>query len=182
MLGFFYTKWYTIPMNKKGFTVLELLIVMGIIAILLAVMLASLSVSRERARDNIRIAGVNNLVLALEQYRAICRNYPAKVNNLEASQFCSTRDEGLALGLLLPETPALPLEEEYFYSAFANSSSTEKCTNYHIGVVLERKNDDMLNTDSDREKSNINLCRDSGDDFEDADIEREDDLLYDLYR
>ncbi len=63
--GFFV--WYNRTMVKtsKGFTVLEFLIVITIIGILIAIVLVSLSSSRARARDDERIARVQNASIAI---------------------------------------------------------------------------------------------------------------------
>ncbi len=122
-----------------GFTVLEFLVVTAIIGILLAIVLASLNLSRERARDDVRISNLQRVMIGLEQYRDVCGAYPLllkKTSNLG----CPT---GISVGTFIPtiddlqfETGVLIGTAEYKYtplSAFASG----KCTGYHIGTVLE---------------------------------------------
>lgn len=175
-------------MYRKGFTVLELLIVLTVIGIILAVMLAGFDLSRERARDDIRVAAVNNIVLALEQFRAECRNYPPELpfEDLDEPLFCSARsDQELALGTFLAETPRLPFNDEFIlYSAFSTASNAARCTHYHVGVELENFNNDALATDSDRAGDDTNRCLGSppGDDFDGQPNAEGEDFVYDIYK
>ncbi len=58
--------------NNKGFTLLELLVVIGIIAILVAVGTASYSTVQKKARDAKRKTDLKELQSAYEQYYSIC--------------------------------------------------------------------------------------------------------------
>lgn len=55
-------------MNKKGFTLLELLVVVGIISILVALMAVTFSVIQARSRDARRREDLKAMQDALEQY------------------------------------------------------------------------------------------------------------------
>lgn len=54
--------------TNKGFTLLELLVVIGIIALLVSFAAVSYSAAQKRARDSRRKADLNSMKNALEQY------------------------------------------------------------------------------------------------------------------
>ena len=54
--------------NKKGFTLVELLVVISIIAILLAVLIPSLNKARELARRIVCASNAKNTFLAMSSY------------------------------------------------------------------------------------------------------------------
>jgi len=70
--------------NKKGFTLVELLIVIAIISILTALIITNIYSSRGKARDAKRISDIAQLQLALEQYFNKFGVYPDS-NNLQTS-------------------------------------------------------------------------------------------------
>jgi prepilin-type N-terminal cleavage/methylation domain-containing protein len=171
---------------NRGFTAIELLIVIGIIGILLAIMLVGFGGARERARDAIRITGVNDLALLVEQFRSICRNYPATLD-LNDNQYCSadTVDQELALEEMINTLPPLPDQnDEYLYVAYAaNQNIPELCTGYHIGIRLEDPINDVFDEDSDAdEQPNSFWCDNTWQDFEGDSRNSGDpeDLIYDL--
>ena len=61
---------------RKGFSLLEVLVVMSIIGVLLTVGVASFGSMQKRARDAKRKSDVKAIQSALEQYHSICNNYP----------------------------------------------------------------------------------------------------------
>lgn len=63
-------------MKKNGFTLVELLVVMTIIAILVGISLVSFDGIRKSARDSKRKADLESIRSALEVYRTDCRSYP----------------------------------------------------------------------------------------------------------
>jgi len=63
-------------LKQKGFTLIELLVVIAIIALLASIVIASLNVSRMKARDSKRIQELVQLRSALEAYKADHGSYP----------------------------------------------------------------------------------------------------------
>jgi len=63
----------------KGFTMVELLIVMTIIAVLSGLSFFALGGARESARDGRRKSDLENIRSALELYKSDCNEYPAAV-------------------------------------------------------------------------------------------------------
>lgn len=64
--------------DKRGYTLLELLVVIAIIAIIATVGLVSFNGTQKKARDTKRRGDLRTIAAALEQYYSICGNvYPA---------------------------------------------------------------------------------------------------------
>lgn len=57
---------------KKSFTLLEMLIVLGIIAVILSVLTVSFSTAQKKSRDAKRKSDLKSLQGALEQYYSTC--------------------------------------------------------------------------------------------------------------
>ena len=64
--------------KTKGFTLLELLVVITIIGILATVLMASFATARENARDEVRKNDLKALQLAIELYKSQNGTYPAR--------------------------------------------------------------------------------------------------------
>ncbi|MCS7093566.1 MAG: type II secretion system GspH family protein, partial [Patescibacteria group bacterium] len=65
---------------KKSFTLLEMLVVIGIIGILVSVGFASYSTAQKKSRDSKRKNDLKSIQNAFEQYYSICNyKYPATI-------------------------------------------------------------------------------------------------------
>ncbi|MBU1017424.1 prepilin-type N-terminal cleavage/methylation domain-containing protein [Patescibacteria group bacterium] len=71
---------------RRGFTLIELMIVIVILGILMGTILPRLTGAQSRARDTARIADLNNISQALEVYSSDFGEYPAAA--------CATADIG----------------------------------------------------------------------------------------
>jgi prepilin-type N-terminal cleavage/methylation domain-containing protein len=75
---------------KKGFSLLELLVVIGIIAILLAIGAASYSTVQRKSRDAKRRGDLKVLQQSAEQYYATCGNlYPTIGGGYNSAFICA---------------------------------------------------------------------------------------------
>jgi len=89
-------------LTKKGFTLVELLVVISIIALLSTIATVSLGSARAKARDTTRIATMKQLSTALEQYYADQGGYPAYLSTAQYvvlgdtnhKALCSRNDTG----------------------------------------------------------------------------------------
>lgn len=87
---------------SKGFTLLEILVVIGIIAVLLGFASASYSTAQKKARDAKRSEDMKSVQHALEQYYALCDNaYP---NPLTLTAGTSLQCNGTTL-ITMPSDP-----------------------------------------------------------------------------
>lgn len=62
--------------HEKGFTLVELLVVMAILAVLIAISVAGLGYAMRRSRNISRQASIENLQIALEAYYSDEQEYP----------------------------------------------------------------------------------------------------------
>ncbi|TSC81951.1 MAG: putative General secretion pathway protein GspG [Parcubacteria group bacterium Gr01-1014_20] len=86
--------------NKKGFTLIEILIVVAIIGILASVVLVGLGPLQRQGRDARRISDIKQIQTGLELYYTKCGYYPGAA---QATPACGARAAGL---VTLPVTIA----------------------------------------------------------------------------
>ncbi len=68
--------------NKQGFTLIELLVVVSIMSVLSSILMVSISQSRMKARDALRISQIHEMRKAVEIYFANHNRYP-DINNFD---------------------------------------------------------------------------------------------------
>lgn len=124
--------------KARGFTLVELLVVVAIIGILASIITVSVSGSRARGKDSKRISDIRAIQLALETYFNDNGFYPTRL---------------YAAGTYSPNfvnyMPSVPYDPnsvsgsllEYKYSAY-NAAGSSNCTasyaiKYHLGASME---------------------------------------------
>jgi len=140
--------------EKDGFTIIEMMVVIGLIAVLLAFILSSLNENKSRTRDNIRIADIQNIRLALESYRNSCGVFPSELSLTANNGRNGNCSNGVTFGDFLSEIPTAPTRtgssllntsvvptsaistSGYFYAGLSTSLNGP-CYDYHLGVELE---------------------------------------------
>ena len=65
-------------MKKRGFSLIELLVVISIIGILLSILVLSYNEARKRSRDKVRKTDLKELQLAIELYKSQNGRYPTE--------------------------------------------------------------------------------------------------------
>lgn len=140
--------------SKKGFTILELLIVVAIIGLLSAVVLASLNSSRSKGRDAKRIEEIRQVINALELH------YSATGQYLSRAQFRNTDKATNPLSKYLWPIPRDPKTGNFYdYTGIRRTSSVDSpCIGYHIGGTFEN-NHKLLQSDSDARTDGGNAFR-----------------------
>lgn len=89
---------------KKSFTLLEMLVVIGIVAILIGMATVSYSTAQKKARDSKRKSDLKTIQNALEQYYSVCGyQYPTPQGNSFNNIYCPNPTQGI-----LPTAPVDP--------------------------------------------------------------------------
>ena len=139
--------------SSKGFTLLELLVVIGIIGLLASILVVNLTGARRRARDTKRVADVRVLQTAAEDYYGKNGKYPTTIGDL-------------VTGTQIPIWPLDPLAPSgtictgnsdncYWYAYFDVSGTPQS---YHIGASFEDSGSPLLNQDRDCNSTNGSGC------------------------
>ena len=119
---------------KKGFTLVELLIVVAIIGVLATLLMANFIGIRQRARDAQRKADVRQVQSALEFYRSDQGSYPVSL------PYCgSTFTGGSPPSTYMQKLPCDPLGNTFYNSG--SYKYTSGGSSYTLGACLENTAD-----------------------------------------
>jgi prepilin-type N-terminal cleavage/methylation domain-containing protein len=106
---------------KRAFSLIELIVVIGIISLLTVISIAGFTAQQKKARDSRRIADIGSLGLAIENYRTIKNAYPSQNGtgpdgNLITTNLDVLVNEGLVN--ILPTEPRPVTGPELFCSNY----------------------------------------------------------------
>jgi len=115
---------------KKGFTLIELLVVIAIIGILAAMILASITGTRAKARDARRANDIRQVKTALELYQNENDKYPVAGDQATPTTTAWTTMSGLLTGSgSMKQVPTDPTNSgNYVYKYGSADGSTYKIT------------------------------------------------------
>jgi len=101
--------------TQRGFTIIELVVVLAIIGLMLSFVMISTQGIQEKNRDNKRLSDMNEIQKALGLYYSDYGKFPASVNG---TVITGDDDVSQALedDLLISETPRDPLHPTYTYT------------------------------------------------------------------
>jgi general secretion pathway protein G len=98
--------------KKNGFTLIELMVVIAIIAILTGIIITGLVASKAKSRDAKRASDLSQIALAVEQYFDRCYQYPTTIvgdPTLITSASCPTNNNAqINLGNFISKIPTDP--------------------------------------------------------------------------
>lgn len=130
-------------MKRKGFTLIEVLIVVAIVGILASVVLVGLGPIQRRGRDARRISDLRQAQTALELYYNKNGNYPASAS--WSSLTATLKAAGIGISNI-PNDPSTG--KNYVYGSDSSS--------YVVGATMEDATNPVLNEDIDGTKFGIN--------------------------
>ena len=110
---------------QKGFTLLELLVVVAIIGFLVSIVMPALDDARKKARDTVRISDMTQVQTALQLYYNTYGRYPLNTDN-----DCGGFDIGFNGGIGSGDPFIQPLQTEGFIVTPGDSVSVTNCGGY----------------------------------------------------
>ena len=131
--------------TRKGFTLIEILIVVAIIAILASIVLVGLGPTQQSGRDARRLSDIRQVQNALELFYNKCGYYPGTITSGACSLTEPTTWTGMgtmlaAAGLGLGSLPGDPSSNRSYGYAYAAGNTT-----YVLAVALENPNNSVFN-------------------------------------
>ena len=139
-----------IKIMRKGFTLIEILIVVAIIAILASIVLVGLGPAQQSGRDARRLSDLHEVQNALELYYNKCGSYPGGAtcgSSVAAAKYPSTNSASteyggmanaiIGAGLTINSMPQDPTAGASYYYAIP---ATTGATTYVLGAKLENPN------------------------------------------
>ncbi len=113
----------------RGFTIIELLVVMAIIAILASGMLALFTSTQEKSRDTRRMEDVRELQKALSLYYIDNNQYPAAASTIDLTGSDSVSTTLVNAGTIpaIPRDPVTPTYEYTYQSASPGTYTITFC-------------------------------------------------------
>lgn len=139
--------------NQKGFTIIELLIVIAIIAILAGLVLNNFQGAQARARDVHRITDINTIHSQLEVYFNENGAYPqtftaATFPGMDPESLVDPRGQSIVINAAVANEGAAGANptaaNNYLYTAWP-TGCTNDCTGYLLKTYIERESETTPN-------------------------------------
>ena len=119
----------------KGFTLVEIVVVIGIMALLTSIVYSSFDGAKAQSRDQQRITDISTIQLALEIYFNKNGTYPQSLNDLVNEKYIAQ--------LPTPPSKADNSDYRYNYVPLAKTSGGTRCISYHLWTMFERENSNL---------------------------------------
>lgn len=120
-------------LSQKGFTIVELLIVIVIIGILAALVFVQFNNSQKKARDAERKSDLRQLAGKLAEYNAEKGSYPAAQTNV--TNLCGSVLTGVPAATCVDPKAGV----SYTYTPKDAGCDGTNCTGYTLGATLENE-------------------------------------------
>lgn len=152
--------------NKSGFTLIELMVTIAIIAVLAAVCLVIYSTAQKSGRVSKRVQDMKALQTAIELFKSSKGAYPnLPVGGTIGTHVCITTLSGnnVLTPTFMPVIPADPANSAYCYQYTSNGTvggATPDATEYKIRTHQTLNNNDMVSADFLQQTALIDPARD----------------------
>jgi general secretion pathway protein G len=114
--------------RKNGFSLIELIMVVALLAVLTTIGFSSYRNQTRNARDTRRKADMESIRIALEFFKSNNDYYPNNLNLLVTQNYMQS----------VPVPPSPPVGGSYLYNpAPFGCTATSTCTTYTLSVTLE---------------------------------------------
>lgn len=137
---------------QTGFTIIELLIVIAIIAILAGLVLNNFQGAQAKARDTQRVTDVNNIHTKLEEYYGDNNGYPntftaATFPGIDADSLKDPKGTSVDVNAVVADETAADAvaapdgsgsTPQYLYVPFGAAGCTTTCTGYVLKTYIEK--------------------------------------------
>lgn len=138
--------------QSKGFTLIEILIVVAIIAILASVVLVGLGPTQQAGRDARRLSDLHEVQNGLELYYNSCGYYPGTANAAPCGAYAAVANYTALRGVLtsftalgvgqVPDDPTSG--KHYTYSVLPAAGAQAGGSGYILGAVLENSGNSVF--------------------------------------
>lgn len=161
----------TISKLVCGFTLIEIVVVIGIMAVLTVIIYASFNNTKAQSRDQERITNISSIQLALETYYNQKHQYPTSLNLLVDNKYLSS----------IPNPPiGGPGGIEYLYNYVPIGTIENLCVSYHLWTKLETNNGNLSSKKGfDSTSSSVSCASTNPNDFNKTNAAN-DSLIYDV--
>lgn len=136
---------------QAGFTIIELLIVIAIIAILAGLVLNNFQGAQAKARDTQRVTDLNNIHSKLEEYYNENNGYPntftaATFPGIDAESLKDPKGQSISINAVVADetaadavtAPLVNSSSQYLYVPFGTTGCTTACTGYVLKTFIEK--------------------------------------------
>jgi prepilin-type N-terminal cleavage/methylation domain-containing protein len=124
-------------MKTKGYTLLELILVMAIIAALAGLFMTSYPASQRRSRDTVRRSDLKQYQIALEAFATSNNNFYPSLPTATGERMSTTLCTELSLAS--SSCPEEPRNTNYYlYQSNGSGVGNDDATNYVLWVQLEQ--------------------------------------------
>jgi len=137
--------------GNKGFTLIEMMVVVVIIAILTSIILVNFGNARAKSRDTKRVSDIAQIQLALEQYYDRCQQYPTQAITFtntvtDLTTVNSTCPSGINLGTFMARMPVPPTGANQPYYDYMYKNLSGNIVDYILHAKLETSIDAVKDT------------------------------------